>query len=102
MRLVNGEAAEVLANWCMSENCSGHAGCQTGGISLFDLREPTPTGEVGGLDKVTLGVQQLEELLATISGIVEEQMSPCCVNFLHCPRANKVQEHNWAGTRNPR
>ncbi len=102
MRLVDIEAAEVLADRCMPENCSSHVGRQTGWISPFDLREPAPTGEVGGLDKVTLGVRQLEELLATISGIAEEQMSPRRVNFLRCPRANRVQGHNRAGARNTR
>ncbi len=77
-------------------------GRQTGWISPFDLREPAPTGEVGGLDKVTLGVRQLEELLATISGIAEEQMSPRRVNFLRRPRANRVQGHNRARARNTR
>ncbi len=97
VRLVNVEAAEILADRCMPENCSSHAGRQTGWISPFDLREPTSTGKVGGLDKVSLGVQQLEELLATISGITEEQMSPRRVNFLRRPRANRVQGHNRAG-----
>ncbi len=97
VRLVDIEAAEILADRCMPKNCSSHAGRQTGWISPFDLREPAPTSKVGGLDKVTLGVHQLEELLATIRGIAEEQMSPRRVNFLRCPRANRVQGHNRAG-----
>ncbi len=36
----------------------------------------SPTGKLRGLDEVTLGVQQLKELLATIGGIAEAKFRP--------------------------